>query len=402
MKYAMLSMLIPEEQRASFRKKSRQVMQDAANAYQWHLYYGLCANLQEDVALFNVLPVGSFPQYCKYPFILSGQFAPSGRNIGFCNVKLLRNYFKERKIYKALRQWCVGDQEPKTLFVYTISSPFVRAVAKVKRLYPSLRVCAIVADLPDMDDLSSKKGLLKRLYVKLSSGQAYDHLSCVDAFVLLTKHMAEYMQIRQPYCVVEGIASAHDAGDGACPLADGLKRIVYTGTLHRKFGVLHLLDAFRTIPDPSARLVICGIGDSEEEIRRAAEEDPRIDFRGQLPREEVLQLQREATVLVNPRQNNEMFTRYSFPSKTMEYLSSGVPVVAYKLDGIPDEYDEFLIYPKDNTSPALAEIISKVCSMGDVCWRKKGMAGRNYVLMHKNSLVQAKYILDFLISLQNN
>ena len=38
---------------------------------------------------------------------------------------------------------------------------------------------------------------------------------------------------------------------------------------------------------------------------------------------------------VNPRQNNEEFTKYSFPSKTMEYLASGVPVVAYKLDGIP-------------------------------------------------------------------
>jgi glycosyltransferase involved in cell wall biosynthesis len=255
-----------------------------------------------------------------------------------------------------------------------------------------------VADLPNMDDLSSKKGLFKRLYVHRSAEQAYAHLSCIDSFVLLTKYMAEYMKVHQPYCVMEGIASAGDAGDGAHPLTDGLERIVYTGTLHRKFGVLHLLEAFRIMRDPSVRLVICGIGDSEAEIRQAASEDARIDFRGQLPREEVLRLQREATVLVNPRQNNETFTRYSFPSKTMEYLASGVPVVAYKLDGIPDEYDPYLTYPVGETASDLAEALAHVCALDTPVWEQVGQAGRTYVLTHKNQEVQAKRVLDFLSS----
>lgn len=59
--------------------------------------------------------------------------------------------------------------------------------------------------------------------------------------------------------------------------------------------------------------MICGIGDSEKAIREAAEKDFRISFLGQLPRSEVLEWQKQATVLVNPRQNNEEFTKYSFP-----------------------------------------------------------------------------------------
>lgn len=373
-------------------------MQDAANTHQWCLYQGFCTNLKTNIELFNVLPVGSFPQYYKYPFVSSGTFVPNGKNIGFCNIKMLRNYHKERKIYKVLQQWCAADQEPKTLFVYTISSPFVRAVVKIKQRYPTLRVCAIVADLPNMDDLSFRKGLLKKLYIHHCAEQVYDKLVCVDSFVLLTKHMAEYMKIHQPYCVVEGVVPVGNNRDNFLTISDGLKRIVYTGTLHRKFGILHLLEAFRMMRDPSARLIICGIGDSENEVRRAASEDPRIDFRGQLPREEVLNLQRMARVLVNPRQNNEIFTRYSFPSKTMEYLTAGVPVVAYKLDGIPDEYDDYLTYPTGETARDLADAMEYICTLDEQAWKQVGQAGKEYVLTYKNQDVQTKRILEFLSS----
>ena len=295
-------------------------------------------------------------------------------------------------------RWCNSCDDEKTLFVYTISAPFVKAVAKIKKKFPKLNVCAIVADLPNMANLSSKKSLIHRLYVRVRANKSYNSLSSIDYFVLLTKYMADYMQLCQPYCVVEGIISPDEASV-ADKHNDGLKRIVYTGTLHRRFGILHLLEAFRNIPDPNLRLIICGIGDSEDEILKAAEEDKRIDFRAQQPRDTVLKIQREATVLVNPRQNNEEFTKYSFPSKTMEYLASGVPVIAYKLDGIPDEYDKYLIYPENDTAKALTETLSRVCDMDFEERERRGCLGKEYVLANKNLFVQTKRMLDFLSSL---
>ncbi len=398
MNYAMLTTLIPNEQSESFKQYSRHVMQDAASVLQWNLYQGFCTNLQQEILLINVLPVGSFPQYYKYPFIRASRFDPTGINIGFCNVKLLRNIHKERQIYKALMRWCLSTAEDKTLFVYTVSQPFLKAVAKVKSTYPSLKVCAIVADLPDMANLSSKRGILQKIYVERCAEQAYGLLSCVDSFVLLTKHMASYMQIYQPYCVMEGIASSNGLDEIKARVARKCKNIVYTGTLHRKFGVLHLLEAFRALPDPDARLIICGIGDSEAEIRQASQEDSRIEYRGQQPREAILQLQQEATVLVNPRQNNEVFTKYSFPSKTMEYLAAGVPVIAYKLDGIPDEYDKYLLYPHDDSVIALTNVMQNVCAMDAEERARIGQAGREYVLTYKNPVVQTKRILEFLLN----
>ena len=161
--------------------------------------------------------------------------------------------------------------------------------------------------------------------------------------------------------------------------------IFYTGTLHEKFGVMNLVRAFRTIHSENYELVICGVGDSEEAIKAAAEEDSRIHFLGKLPRDQVLEWQSKATVLVNPRQNNEEFTKYSFPSKTMEYLSSGVPLVAYKLDGIPDEYDPFIHYVKDDSIECLADTLKSVCEMSDSDRAAIGQTGREFVLKEKNS-----------------
>ena len=394
MEYGMLTTLIPEAYDEEFRQICRHTMQDAANVLQQNLYEGLCAELGHTIPVFNILPVSSFPQYCSRAFFRRKPLGDGGVDIGFCNVKLLRNRSRSQGIYRELKRWCASSNEPKTLLMYTISQSFVLAVWKLKKKYPDLRVCAIVADLPDMCNLSSSQSFGARLIAKLRSRDAYSMLSCVDRFVLLTKHMASYMGLTQPWCVMEGIA----AGAEALPerTDDGTKTVMYSGTLHRQFGVMRLVEAFRKIEDPRMRLVLCGIGDSEGDIRRAAEEDGRIDFLGQLKRDEVIRLQRQATVLVNPRPGDEEFTKYSFPSKTMEYLASGVPVVAYKLAGIEDEYDAYLQYPRDGSVEALADKLCQVCSWPRERWAAVGREGRRFVLENKNAVAQARRILEFL------
>lgn len=47
-------------------------------------------------------------------------------------------------------------------------------------------------------------------------------------------------------------------------------------------------------------------------------------------------ISKNADVLVNPRQNDDEYTKYSFPSKNIEYLMTGNAVMAYMLDGIPE------------------------------------------------------------------
>jgi glycosyltransferase involved in cell wall biosynthesis len=222
-------------------------------------------------------------------------------------------------------------------------------------------------------------------------------MKCVDYYVLLTKQMATYMNINKPFCVMEGISTEENVDD--YPLErckNDLKIIFYSGTLHRKFGVSNLIKAFTTISNQNYRLQICGVGDCEIEIKNMAEKDKRIEFLGRVKRDKVLQLQKNATVLVNPRQNSEEYTKYSFPSKNLEYLSSGVPLVAYKLDGIPDEYDDFIIYPVDDTEISLANEITKICNMADEDRKTLGLKAKDFVYKNKNKVTQSEKIIEFV------
>lgn len=400
MEYAFLTMLIPKQVKSEVERLSVKNMQDAANTLQWNIYNGLCNNLGLNVKLFNVLPIGSFPQYYKKifvpRFVFSTDYGEGNINIGFCNVKFLKNFFQASKIFSDLKKWGASSDEEKVLFVYTLSAPFLSAVMKLKKKYPKIKVCSIVADLPDMLNLSSNRGFIQKKFEQWLANRAYKNMACIDYFVLLTKYMAEFLGIKKPYIVMEGIAEDKLVLERSGEKIQDLKTILYTGTLHEKFGVLDLVQAFMRIPDKDYRLILCGIGDSEEKIIEAQKMDARIQFRGKVAHEEACKLQSEATVLVNPRKNNEAFTKYSFPSKTMEYLSSGTPVIAYKLDGIPEEYNGYINYVSDNSPEAMADKIRQICEMPESIRQEMGARARQFVLSQKNCIEQTKKILDLL------
>ena len=398
--YVFLSLMIPKELSNDVKQNSSNNMADAANALEHNLMQGLAENLSVPPKIINVLPIGSYPQYYSELFVKKSKFKLCNRdnheNIGFCNIKFVRNYFIEKAVYDSLEAYCKKKSGNIVICIYSASLCFLSAVEKLKDKFPNIIVCDIIADLPGMTNLSSNKSVLLQWYIDYQAKKALNKLKCVDCFVLLTKQMASYLHINKPYCVVEGIASETQE----LRLEEHKEKIIlYTGTLHKKFGVMNLVSAFCKINNNEYRLVICGIGDSENEIKKVAESDHRISLWGQLPRKEVLRLQRKATVLFNPRQNNEEFTKYSFPSKTMEYLSSGIPVIAYKLDGIPDEYDEYLQYVEDDTIDGLKNKLIELCEMSDEKRQKIGGAGRSFVLKEKNSRVQVKKIVDLINSL---
>lgn len=401
-----LTMLVPPHIREEVRTNSKHHMMDAGDALAWNIYTGLSKNLDHSIQIINVLPIGSYPQYYKKAFVKRSVFSTEQHdghiNIGFCNIKLLRKLTMHLFIYKELDTYYRSKKDPGILIVYSAEAVLLRAVKMIKEKYPSLIVCNVVADLPDMLSLSSRKSIALTLINTYLAKKSYASMQAVDCYVLLTDAMAKYMNIQKPYVVMEGISSInHPISDDPAKADPSIMKIVYSGTLHKRFGILHLLNAFELIQKDNYRLIICGVGDSEQEIIDASKQDGRIVFLGQLPRENVLHIQTEATVLVNPRQNHEDFTKYSFPSKIMEYLSAGKPVVAYKLDGIPDEYDNYLLYPSDESTEALSRKIIEICEAERDTLNKIGTAGRAFVMSQKNAVTQTGKIIQLIETVLN-
>jgi len=143
------------------------------------------------------------------------------------------------------------------------------------------------------------------------------------------------------------------------PRQDRPKIVFYSGVLNQYGGVDLLLEAFGLIKDPSTRLWICGKGDNSK-LRRMIRTDSRIKFFGCVPEEKLRELSRQAWVMINPRSIDVRDSLNNFPSKLLEYLSYGKPVVSTWTPGISPDYEPFLTIPLVETAAALASSIQEV------------------------------------------
>jgi glycosyltransferase involved in cell wall biosynthesis len=175
-----------------------------------------------------------------------------------------------------------------------------------------------------------------------------------------------------------------------------IKTILYAGTLDKFSCVEDLVNAFLKIKNKNCKLIICGKGYLTPMIVDAAQKDNRIIYKGLVSRDEVLKLQQSATFVINPRKPDNSITRFSFPSKTMEYLSSGTPMIGYKLDGIPSEYYEHYYTINDLSEKTLIETLEYLMSLPQEELNEKARIAHQFVMENKTTQKQVKRIIDFI------
>ena len=397
-----LGRLFPKEKETEIKAKMKTGMQDAANALQWNIIDGLEANNCGKLKILNYLPVDSYPKgYCdskieQFYFNHTTNSTESDLNVGCTNLSIIKHFVNVFPFKREIKKWAnKKTDDKKVLILYTSATMFLTLAKYAKKLDNKIETCCIIADIPEFSTATDLHGIrnLSRNYAVKKANLLYKY---IDKFVLLTRQMSEKLKLKSPYVVMEGIAPDENVikDDTISDRFLGKKYACYSGTLNYKFGIKGLLEAFSLVEDKDLLLVICGFGEAETAIKQFTDE--RIVYLGKIDRKQVISLQQRATVLINPRQNIEEFTKYSFPSKTMEYLASGVPVIAYKLDGIPDEYDEYINYVPDNSPEALAQKIASVCALSPSERQAIGEKGKAFVLTHKHAKAQTKKILDFI------
>ncbi len=403
MKYDILFLgkLFPKETEKEIKSKMKTGMQDAANALQWNIIDGLDQNNCGTIKILDYLPVDSYPngytdsKIDEYAFQHTKKYNSDDLVVGCTNLTIIKQFANLYPFKCKVKEWCLNKGKNKVLIIYTANPMFLTLARYAKKLNKNILTCCIIADIPEFSSAKTLQGIrrLYNNYIKKKTDKLYKY---INKFVLLTDQMAKKLNISVPYTVIEGIAPSVnvETDNSIAKTFSNDKYIFYSGTLNYEFGIGTLLDAFSKINDKNLKLVICGFGAAEKDI--ITSNDKRICYLGRIDRSQALALQTHATVLVNPRQNTEEFTKYSFPSKTMEYLSSGVPVVAYKLDGIPNEYDNYITYVPDNTSKTLAKTIESICALSAEKRKDMGTKAKNFVLKEKNNIVQAKKIIDMI------
>lgn len=254
-----------------------------------------------------------------------------------------------------------------------------------------IKSIGIITDLPDF--LSDKgKNNFNNMIIKMFNN-----------YVLLTDEMNNYIvdnitHKNKPYIVIEGSVDYTILNEITCEKYEK-KVCMYTGTLAKIYGIEYLVKGFIKANVLNSELHIYGDGDFKNELIDLCKKNSNIKYFGTKPNEYIVEEQKKATLLINPRPSNEEFTKYSFPSKNLEYMASGTPLLATDLPGIPDEYKRYEYIIENENIEGIANMFSYVLNLTDAELRKKGKMAQEFVLGTKNNIIQTKKILEWLNNL---
>lgn len=394
-----LGKFFPRTLIATFTNDSKVGM--ANHNFEISLINGLCQ--QNDIVLkcMTVPGVYSYPYNNKCFYTRKDQYKYKNTQIcsvGFCNLPVIKEIWSTITLIvdlvKVFSQYH-GDRVD--VIINTPNNGLLNAV-RIARLFTKKKITrtVIIPDIPSVVTGMDKQYRVKGMVLKHRNNCSMKMISQSNGLVLLTEAMMDFIEKPVNHIVMEGIVDVETMNVDLKEEVVDKKIILYTGTLRKIFGIMNLVHAFQLVNDDGVELWICGSGDSKEAIENAAMQDSRIKFFGLVDSQSALKMQCQATVLVNPRTSEGEYTKYSFPSKTMEYLLSGKSTIINRLPGIPEEYYDFVFTPKDESVEALAECIQSVLTMDSETRKMRAKCGREFIMSHKNSKKQTKRILDMI------
>lgn len=393
-----LGTLYTYEDEKRLLETSKGVLQGAANNYQWGLLQGLAHVCGQPILTINSIPMGAYPRHSRILFErASVEKTPEAeiRSHGYINLPIIKQLQRECYAYRSLKKLICSSTEPVTVIVYSLYNPYLRALSRLKKEGLDFRYILVVTDLPGEYGVESGDTMIRALQRRI--GQQDLALSqAADGYVLLTEQMTVPLSVGdKPYVVVEGIYNCQEQDPQ--PVEKQSPRVIlYTGALDTALGLDTLIEAFRMLPAENVQLHIAGGGPYVGELKRICAETPNIHYLGYLSKHEVVARQRSATILVNPRSGNMEYTKYSFPSKTIEYLATGTPVVMNRLPGVPAEYENYVFFTERDDASGLAQTLEKVLAMDEAALAAHGDLSADFIRRKKSGAAQAQKLLTLL------
>lgn len=363
------------------------------------LIAGFSSNDDVNLRVVTSPMVFSFPHNNKKAIIKKEQYIENGisiRSTGFFNLAFVNTL---SSIFSLVRVLCseLKKYEGNVVNVVVNTPNIIHSIAleiACNFVGKKINKLLIIPDVPEcITRMDNKKGVKSRIVSVLNRFTAYLSKR-YDKYVFLADAMNDFYNVpKSDYIVMEGLIDKNKKISENSTQSDK-EIILYAGTLRRIFGVMNLIEVFTKGNFDNTELWICGSGECAEEIEKIAAQSKCIKFFGLVDSSEAIRLQSIATILANPRSSAGEYTKYSFPSKTIEYLLAGKTVIMNRLPGIPKEYDQYLNYPESEDTDSWINKINDILKMDKSERNKKNQSGRDYILSNKTANIQCRRIIN--------
>jgi glycosyltransferase involved in cell wall biosynthesis len=353
----------------------------AGQMFQAELVRGLSEAGLVPSAVYSLEPVPAFPRMPRLVGRVGLLAATSGirvRLIPFLNVHPLKVLTAGISTLAMLVAWAWRHRgQPRVMCVINLTMPPGVFVWLAARATGSRAVVSVL-------DVWRPGGIVPDTWKwRLDFAMQRWLLPRFDGHMVVSRAIAEDLIPGRRVCLIEGGVPADRVGPPPADVRAGPPfRIVLAGTLEPYNGVELIARAMALLPD-EYELIIAGAGSRAAYAADLAARDPRVSFRGFLSFEEVVDLYRSADLLLNARLTKAVDTRYFFPSKLMELLASGTPVLSTCTGHVESEYGHVLYLLREETPEALAVRIQEIRAIDPAERERLGLRARDFMLREK-------------------
>ena len=301
--------------------------------------------------------------------------------------KLFKLFKEKQSIENAARQ-AIEDFLSHDFIIVTdtLRLNLLKAAKKIAKLY-DVKIVGMLTDNPY--NLSNGPVYVKKYLVQ----QASD----LDGYLSLTNGLVQIYNENARSYVFEGLVSEENEGK-----KDPIFNYFYFGgSLYERYGVKTLVDAFHN-SNIKAKLVLAGSGPLDSYIEQLANDDYRILYLNQLSKEKNIAYMRNSIANINPRPLDLKMDNESVPSKLLEYLSIGTPVISTKFPRLYSTFKDDVHWIDGNTVDAMKIALESYDISKQEEHLKKAATARRKVFEFYSLNVQAESIDHFLAEINSS
>ena len=399
MKILFVGSLIEDSTIDGIVRASRVKPSNAPVYFEKMLVKGLAENGVETIVL-SIPTVSTYPRGSLFAWGRRKERLDFGQEVTWIpcvNLMFLKQLCARIGSFVEILAWILKNRKEKNKVIlnYSVYPPYSSATQFLGKLF-NVSTCSIVTDLPEyLYKMGRASGLRKHLN-EYYSRQMVKYQGRYDGYVFLTEHMAKRMRLEhKPSILMEGFADAH-LFDAIGPVPKSEKKtVMYAGRLTEDFNIRALIDGFMQTKG-DYELWLFGSGDMEDYIKQCAQQDQRIRFFGKVDRKDLLKHMKMAHLLISVKSPDEDHANYAFPSKILEYMTSGTVVASTMVGGIPKDYFDYILPIYDPQANGIRSLIESTFSQWNEQIASMGLKGRDYALMQKNYLTQTRKIIELV------
>lgn len=372
----------------------------AGKLYEVALTKALDAQLNGNLDIISVSQIGR-----KEVQKLKSQNEPhlnSFQQIRSLNIPVLGDLALNSHFFILLIGWCLKNIKKRKVIIILNSPSGISITAILLKLIFHAKLVSLTIDTPFTGE-SNFRGIVG-MYNKYSFLFGHHLLKWFSGIVVLNENVIKTLNLHIPYHITR-IGFTEENYDFEKIINNGhgrllkKKTILYAGTLTQSKGVMTLLRAFDFLDKEEFRLEMYGYGPLEKEIDKFAKSRSNITFLGRVEYGLLLEKLSAADLLVNPTETSNSADNFSFPSKIIEYMLSGKPVLTTLSKSMPQALNEYLFFVKEESPLGFANSIKNVFEIQPSVVRDKVISGITYIREIHNWTLISSRILDFINTL---